>query len=117
MPTTACPTIAELIAAGEIAMVVNTPTGQSARADGYAIRAAANVADVTAHHDRPGALGSGPGHRGDRATASSPSSPSRSMPATSTSTAVGRGGGAVTGVAQVPAELVAVATPSAPTAT
>jgi carbamoyl-phosphate synthase large subunit len=41
------PTIAELIAEGEIAMVVNTPTGQSARADGYAIRAAANVADVT----------------------------------------------------------------------
>jgi len=28
-------------------MVVNTPTGQSARADGYAIRAAAIAADVT----------------------------------------------------------------------
>jgi len=41
------PTIAEMIRDGEIAMVVNTPTGQSARADGYAIRAAANVADVT----------------------------------------------------------------------
>ncbi len=41
------PTIAEKITAGEIAMVVNTPTGQAARADGYAIRAAANVADVT----------------------------------------------------------------------
>ena len=27
-------------------MVINTPTGQSARADGYAIRAAANTADV-----------------------------------------------------------------------
>ncbi len=41
------PTIAEMINDGQIAMVVNTPTGQSARADGYAIRAAANVADVT----------------------------------------------------------------------
>ncbi|WP_404382332.1 carbamoyl-phosphate synthase large subunit [Knoellia locipacati] len=39
-------TIAELILDGEIAMVINTPTGQSARADGYAIRAAANTADV-----------------------------------------------------------------------
>ncbi len=41
------PTITERITAGQIAMVVNTPTGQAARADGYAIRAAANVADVT----------------------------------------------------------------------
>ncbi len=40
-------TIAERIRAGEVAMVVNTPTGQSARADGYAIRAAAIAADVT----------------------------------------------------------------------
>jgi carbamoyl-phosphate synthase large subunit len=40
-------TIADLILDGEIAMIVNTPTGQSARADGYAIRAAANTADVT----------------------------------------------------------------------
>ena len=39
-------TIGELILDGEIAMVINTPTGQSARADGYAIRAAANTADV-----------------------------------------------------------------------
>ncbi|HYN28564.1 MAG TPA: carbamoyl-phosphate synthase large subunit [Dermatophilaceae bacterium] len=39
-------TIAELVLAGEVAMVVNTPTGQYARADGYAIRAAANAADV-----------------------------------------------------------------------
>ncbi|KRE41263.1 carbamoyl-phosphate synthase large subunit [Knoellia sp. Soil729] len=38
--------IGELILEGEIAMVINTPTGQSARADGYAIRAAANTADV-----------------------------------------------------------------------
>ncbi len=40
-------TIGEMILAGEIAMIINTPTGQSARADGYAIRAAANTADVT----------------------------------------------------------------------
>ncbi len=40
-------TIAELILDGEIAMIINTPTGQSARADGYAIRAAANTANVT----------------------------------------------------------------------
>jgi carbamoyl-phosphate synthase large subunit len=40
-------TIADLILDGEIAMIINTPTGQSARADGYAIRAAANTADVT----------------------------------------------------------------------
>ncbi|WP_106296745.1 carbamoyl-phosphate synthase large subunit [Knoellia remsis] len=39
-------TIGDLILDGEIAMVINTPTGQSARADGYAIRAAANTADV-----------------------------------------------------------------------
>ncbi|MEO6020550.1 MAG: carbamoyl-phosphate synthase large subunit [Knoellia sp.] len=38
--------IGQLILDGEIAMVINTPTGQSARADGYAIRAAANTADV-----------------------------------------------------------------------
>jgi len=40
-------TIGERIRAGEVDMVVNTPTGQSARADGYAIRAAAIAADVT----------------------------------------------------------------------
>ena len=39
-------TIAELILDGEIAMVINTPTGQAARADGYAIRAASNAADI-----------------------------------------------------------------------
>ncbi|KGN32497.1 carbamoyl phosphate synthase large subunit [Knoellia sinensis KCTC 19936] len=38
--------IGQLVLDGEIAMVINTPTGQSARADGYAIRAAANTADV-----------------------------------------------------------------------
>ncbi len=41
------PTIAERILAGEVDMVVNTPTGSSARVDGYAIRAAAITADVT----------------------------------------------------------------------
>ena len=40
-------TIADRIIAGDVAMVVNTPTGQTARADGYAIRAAAIAADVT----------------------------------------------------------------------
>ncbi|MGN6331762.1 MAG: carbamoyl-phosphate synthase large subunit [Motilibacteraceae bacterium] len=35
------PTIVDRILAGEIDMVVNTPTGQTARADGYEIRAAA----------------------------------------------------------------------------
>src|SRR5690606_5868364 len=35
------PTIVDLIAAGEVDMVVNTPSGQGARADGYAIRTAA----------------------------------------------------------------------------
>jgi carbamoyl-phosphate synthase large subunit len=40
-------TIGDRILAGEIDMVVNTPTGQTARADGYAIRAAAIAADVT----------------------------------------------------------------------
>ena len=39
--------IGQMILDGEIAMIINTPTGQSARADGYAIRAAANTADVT----------------------------------------------------------------------
>ena len=40
-------TIADRILAGEVDMVVNTPTGQTARTDGYAIRAAAIAADVT----------------------------------------------------------------------
>jgi len=40
-------TIADRILDGEVAMVVNTPTGSNARADGYAIRAAAITADVT----------------------------------------------------------------------
>jgi carbamoyl-phosphate synthase large subunit len=35
------PTVVERILAGEIDMVVNTPTGQTARVDGYEIRAAA----------------------------------------------------------------------------
>ena len=39
------PTIVDLINDGEVAMVVNTPTGKSARADGYEIRAATTGAD------------------------------------------------------------------------
>ena len=38
-------TIVDLINAGEIQMVVNTPTGQAERADGYEIRAATTSAD------------------------------------------------------------------------
>ena len=36
----------DLILAGEIDMVVNTPDGQGARADGYDIRIAATASDV-----------------------------------------------------------------------
>ncbi|MFI8594279.1 carbamoyl-phosphate synthase large subunit [Microbacterium sp. NPDC078428] len=39
------PNIVDLINAGEIDIVVNTPSGRSARADGYEIRAAAVAAD------------------------------------------------------------------------
>jgi carbamoyl-phosphate synthase large subunit len=39
------PTIVDLISAGEVDMVVNTPSGQGARADGYEIRAATTAAD------------------------------------------------------------------------
>ncbi|CAB4623173.1 unannotated protein [freshwater metagenome] len=39
------PTIVELITAGEIDVVVNTPTGSAARKDGYEIRAATTAAD------------------------------------------------------------------------
>jgi carbamoyl-phosphate synthase large subunit len=38
-------TIVDLINRGEIDMIVNTPSGSSARADGYEIRAAAVAAD------------------------------------------------------------------------
>jgi len=40
------PTIVDLINDGKVDMVVNTPSGQGARADGYEIRAAATAADV-----------------------------------------------------------------------
>ena len=40
------PTVVDLINDGSIDMVVNTPSGQGARADGYEIRAAATAADV-----------------------------------------------------------------------
>lgn len=39
------PTIVDLITRGEVDMVVNTPSGQGARADGYEIRAATTAAD------------------------------------------------------------------------
>jgi carbamoyl-phosphate synthase large subunit len=39
------PTIVDRITAGEIAMVINTPSGRDARADGYAIRAATTSID------------------------------------------------------------------------
>ena len=39
------PTIVELITAGEVDVVVNTPSGSSARKDGYEIRAATTAAD------------------------------------------------------------------------
>ncbi|MCL2454171.1 MAG: carbamoyl-phosphate synthase large subunit [Micrococcales bacterium] len=39
------PTVVDLIMAGEVDMVVNTPSGQGARADGYEIRAATTAAD------------------------------------------------------------------------
>ncbi|MGO1316039.1 MAG: carbamoyl-phosphate synthase large subunit [Cellulomonadaceae bacterium] len=39
------PTIVDLITAGDVDMVVNTPSGQGARADGYEIRAATTAAD------------------------------------------------------------------------
>ena len=39
------PTIVELISAGQIDVVVNTPTGAAARRDGYEIRAATTAAD------------------------------------------------------------------------
>jgi len=39
------PTIVDLITDGEVGMVVNTPSGQGARADGYEIRAATTAAD------------------------------------------------------------------------
>jgi carbamoyl-phosphate synthase large subunit len=39
------PSIVDLILGGEISMVVNTPSGPNARADGYAIRAATTSMD------------------------------------------------------------------------
>ncbi len=39
------PTIVDLITAGEVDMVLNTPSGAGARADGYEIRAATTAAD------------------------------------------------------------------------
>jgi carbamoyl-phosphate synthase large subunit len=44
-PSTAEPTIVDLINRNEVDIVINTPSGRSARADGYEIRAAAVAAD------------------------------------------------------------------------
>ncbi|GIG29109.1 carbamoyl-phosphate synthase large subunit [Cellulomonas marina] len=40
------PTIVDLVVSGEVDLVVNTPSGQGARADGYEIRAATTAADT-----------------------------------------------------------------------
>lgn len=40
------PTAIDLIEDGKISMVINTPSGQGARSDGYEIRAAATAADI-----------------------------------------------------------------------
>ncbi|WP_062311687.1 carbamoyl-phosphate synthase large subunit [Demequina rhizosphaerae] len=40
------PTIVDLIHEGQVDLIVNTPSGQGARADGYEIRAAATAADI-----------------------------------------------------------------------
>ncbi len=45
-PTADASSIVELIHRGEVDVVVNTPSGRSARADGYEIRAAAVAADI-----------------------------------------------------------------------
>jgi carbamoyl-phosphate synthase large subunit len=39
------PSIVDLIRAGEVDIVINTPSGRSARADGYQIRTATVAAD------------------------------------------------------------------------
>ncbi|MDN4481692.1 carbamoyl-phosphate synthase large subunit [Demequina muriae] len=40
------PTIVDLVNEGQVPLVINTPSGQGARADGYEIRAAATAADA-----------------------------------------------------------------------
>jgi carbamoyl-phosphate synthase large subunit len=40
------PTIVDLINEGRVDLVINTPSGQGARADGYEIRAATTAADA-----------------------------------------------------------------------
>ena len=55
-----------LIAAGEIALIINTPqgSGASARSDGYELRSAAVTRGHPEHHHHPGRRGGGDGHRG-----------------------------------------------------
>jgi carbamoyl-phosphate synthase large subunit len=45
-PSADAASVVELINRGEVDVVVNTPSGRSARADGYEIRAAAVAADI-----------------------------------------------------------------------
>ena len=58
-------TIADLIIAGEIDMVFNTPSGGEARGDGYEIRAAATSIGIPCDHDGGRVQRRRPGHRGD----------------------------------------------------
>ena len=55
--------IVDQILAGEIAMVVNTPSGPNARADGYTASARRPGDGQSDHHDRPAVRRRGPGHR------------------------------------------------------
>ena len=58
-------TRSSLIAAGEVALVINTPQGSGgARLDGYEIRSAAVAADIPCITTVPGRRGRGDGHRG-----------------------------------------------------
>ena len=63
------PNVVERIEAGEVDMVINTPTGSGARADGYEIRrAAVGARHPLHHHDERGQRGAAgdprPPHRG-----------------------------------------------------
>ena len=49
--TEGSPNVVERIEAGEVDLVINTPTGSGARADGYEIRRAAVGARHPLHHD------------------------------------------------------------------
>ena len=98
--------IVDLINAGEIDMVVNTPERPArARADGYEIRAATTRDGQADHHHGAAARGGGAGHRGASITGD--------LDVTSLQDhAAGprplrRGGHGVSGVVQVSGELIA----------